>query len=256
MDFDRSINALDLDLFNAIPSQSSSGDRRSWLALQRAKRKSKTSYVYLEIGSHLGGSIQPYLMDAKCRTIYSIDPRPLEQQDDRGERFRYEGNSTQRMLANLSRINSDQVGKITCFDSDAAHVDPKLISEPPDICFIDGEHTRAAVLSDAEFCLRVSSADAIIYFHDDSIIYPALTEILRSLARRQTRHVAIKLSGATFAIALGDAAAIDDELRQEIVTEGHRFIRETQMRRLRHALLPGALFPAARSLRQLWQRFV
>lgn len=255
MEFERSLNALDLDLFNAIPSQSSSGDRRSWLAVQRAKRKSKTSYVYLEIGSHLGGSIQPYLMDTKCRTIYSIDPRPLEQQDDRGESFRYEGNSTERMLANFRRINSDQVGKVVCFDSDSRHLDPKLISEPADLCFIDGEHTRAAVLSDAEFCLRISSPDAIIYFHDDSIIYPALSEVLRSLARRHTRHVAFKLPGATFAIALGDAA-IDDELQQEIVTEGHRFIRETQMRRLRHALLPGALLPAARSVKQLLRRFV
>src|SRR5215469_10413978 len=127
-EIERRINALDVELFNAIGSQSTLGDRRSWLALQRAKRKSNSSYVYLEIGSHLGGSMQPYLMDPKCRRIYSIDARPLEQPDDLYKRIRFEDNSTERMLANLQTIDPDQVSKIVCFDSDARDINPELIS--------------------------------------------------------------------------------------------------------------------------------
>jgi hypothetical protein len=256
MEFEGKIDSLHLGLFDAIHSQSLLGDRRSWLALQRAKRKSKNSYVYLEIGSDLGGSIQPYLLDPKCRKIYSIDLRPLEVPDDRGVRRSYEGNSTERMLANLRRIDPHQVSKIVCFDSDAKEVDPQLISEGPDLCFIDGEHTKAAVLSDSDFCLRVCAPNAIIYFHDDAVIYPALDKILRSLNERQTRHCAFKLQGVTFAIALGDSAIIDNELQEEIVAEGHQFVRKMQMRRLILSLLPGPLLPAARGLRRLFQKMM
>lgn len=193
-------------------------------------------------------------MDHKCRKIYSIDARPLEQPDDLYKRVCFEGNSTERMLANLRRIDPDQVSKIVSFDSDARDVDPELISEAPDLCFIDGEHTKASALSDFDFCLRVCSPNAIIYFHDDNIVYPALGEILRSLAERQVRHAAFKLQLITFAIALGDSATIDNELQKEIVVDGHRFVRRMQMRRLVISLLPGPLLPAARGVKRLFRK--
>jgi hypothetical protein len=48
--------ALDPDLFAAIPTQTSPEDRRSFLILQRAVRRGGP-YSYLEIGSHVGGTI-------------------------------------------------------------------------------------------------------------------------------------------------------------------------------------------------------
>jgi hypothetical protein len=41
------VEALDLSLFNAISSQTSEGDRRSLLAVQRAIARGHNEYVYL-----------------------------------------------------------------------------------------------------------------------------------------------------------------------------------------------------------------
>ena len=101
LSFEQRIERLDCSLFDPIPTQSSKGDRMSWLALQGAVRRAAPSYTYLEIGSHLGGSIQQHWIDPRCSLIYSIDKRPLEQPDDRGAVFAYAGNSTARMLGNL-----------------------------------------------------------------------------------------------------------------------------------------------------------
>ncbi len=81
------IESLDVSLFDAVPSQSTIGDRQAWLAVQRSLRQ-QSEYVYLEIGSHLGGSIQQHLVDPRCRKIVSIDRRPLSQPDDRGQALR------------------------------------------------------------------------------------------------------------------------------------------------------------------------
>src|SRR4051794_16482548 len=96
--FEGRLERLDLSLFEAIPSESYPGDRRSWLALQHAVRRAPAGYTYLEIGSHLGGSLQQHLVDPRCRRIFSIDKRPLVQPDDRGVVWHYDGNSTARML--------------------------------------------------------------------------------------------------------------------------------------------------------------
>src|SRR5215207_9651998 len=99
-DFESAIKDLDLKLFSRIPSQSSDSDKRSLLAIQAAVRELRETYVYLEIGSYLGGRIQPYLPDDRCSKIYSIDKRPSVQEDARGLSFYYANNSTERMMAN------------------------------------------------------------------------------------------------------------------------------------------------------------
>lgn len=253
MDFEPRIARLDLSLFAAIESQSDDGDKLSWLALQRAVRRGKESYAYLEIGSHLGGSIQPHLLDPRCRKILSIDKRPGEQPDDRGQRFRYEDNSTARMLANLRPLAPDQVSKIVCFDSDAQEVDASLLTDRPDLCFIDGEHTESHVLSDFDFCAGVCSPRAILCFHDDWVIYPALARILRTLDRQKKTYTAFKLQGSTFAIALGAPSIPDDEFLRRIAVDGRRFIFRMRVRRLLKALVPSFLLPLTRRLRGLFR---
>src|SRR4051812_12044666 len=91
--FEDRIAELDLSLFDVIPSQSTSDDKGSLLALQLAVRDAVGEYTYLEIGSYLGGSIQPHLLDPECRKIYSIDKRPRSQPDERGIDYIYENNS-------------------------------------------------------------------------------------------------------------------------------------------------------------------
>ena len=240
-DFARRLDELDLSLFDAVKSQSTDPDRRAWLAVQRAIRR-PAGYVYLEIGSHLGGSIQQHIVDPWCRTIISIDKRPVEPPDIRDRVVRYEGNSTERMLDNLRAIAPDAVHKLQCFDADAAEVDPGAVTERADFCFIDGEHTHAAVLSDFEACLRLSSPDAAICFHDAFILDRGIAAILKSLRERGIGFEARKLGGSTFGIFLGSCPARSDARLRAASRDGMGWLRE---RRLRH-LVPPVLEPAAR----------
>ena len=78
-EFESMIRDLDLGLFAQITSQSTESDKRSLLAVQDAVREivgPEGKYNYLEIGSYLGGSIQPHLIDQRCERIFSIDKRP------------------------------------------------------------------------------------------------------------------------------------------------------------------------------------
>src|SRR5215213_10018907 len=116
--FDQAIAALDLKLFEKIDSQSTEHDKQSMLALQNAVRQMRPGYKYLEIGSYLGGSIQPHLLDDKCAHIYSLDKRPLKQPDARGFDYTYLNNSTERMLEKLREVAADKMDKITTLDGD------------------------------------------------------------------------------------------------------------------------------------------
>jgi hypothetical protein len=234
------VEALDVSLFDAISTESSDGDRRAWLAVQRSLRQ-PSGYSYLEIGSHLGGSIQPHLLDPQCRSIVSIDKRPPSQPDDRGPVFFYEGNSTARMLDNLRRISPEQTNKVTCFDADACDVDPRALPAAPDFCFIDGEHTYSAVLSDFTFCLRVCAPDAAICFHDDWVVHPALRAIISDLRRRGIPFTARKLSGVTFGIFLRECPATHDPYLSTSSQDSAGWLRRQRLR----AWVPTWLRPAA-----------
>ena len=95
---------LDISVFEHIPSQTSDNDKRSLLACQRAVKQILPDYTFLEIGSYLGGSLQPFVLDAACARIYSIDKRPFVQPDERGTNYIYKSNSTARMLENLEKL--------------------------------------------------------------------------------------------------------------------------------------------------------
>lgn len=184
-EFDNKLRRLDVVLFSAIPSQTTDADRQSLLAVQNCTRDQGDSYVYLEIGSHLGGSIQPHLLDPKCAKIYSIDKRPAAQPDERGQMYPYPDNSTNRMLANLGAIDELGVKKIECIDESTCRIPPSLIQLAPSLCFIDGEHTRNAVIADFDFCVKVCAPGATIVFHDAQTVFRALRSIVKSLKRTQ-----------------------------------------------------------------------
>ncbi len=174
IEFEKMIFGLDVRVFEKISSQTTGSDRRSLLFLQREVRGANPSYVYLEIGSHLGGSIQPYLLDRKCSKIYSIDKRSTSQPDERCEEdLGYPGNTTERMLQNLRSITGD-VSRVVCIDGDVSSIDMAQVDQSPDICLIDGEHTNKAVIRDFNFCKLVLNEDGLIVFHDANVVAAGL----------------------------------------------------------------------------------
>ena len=195
---------LDVSVFEAIPSETTERDKLSLLACQAAVAALRPDYTYLEIGSHLGGSIQPHLLDARCRTIHSIDKRPPSQPDTRGVRFPYPDNTTARMLANLRAISDATDRKLSCFDRDASHVELSELQPRPDLCLIDGEHTEAAAYSDFLACLAfLPPAGGAVIFHDAELVHRAIQRAVEHLRGKMAFH-AYTLPDSLFVIEVGD----------------------------------------------------
>jgi hypothetical protein len=202
--FEELIKNLDLRLFEKISSQSSEHDKQSLLACQQATRELAGTYHYLEIGSYLGGSIQPHLLDERCARIYSIDKRPLHQPDERGVDYTYLNNSTARMLENLKTVDAAKIDKIVAIDGDTREISPAAVADKIQLCFIDGEHTDAAVLSDFKFCLDVLDERGAILFHDASITYNGIADCIAHLEKNGVRFRAYSLPSIVFVIEIGD----------------------------------------------------
>ncbi|HUR99660.1 MAG TPA: class I SAM-dependent methyltransferase [Pyrinomonadaceae bacterium] len=220
--FESAITDLDLNLFSKIDSQSTDQDKRSFLAIQLAVRKLRPGYKYLEIGSYLGGSIQPHLLDEACERIYSIDKRPERQPDARGFDYTYLNNSTERMLEKLRTVAPDHMGKIVTLDGDSGSIDPAKIAEKIDLCFIDGEHTDAAVLSDFKFCLRVLNENGCIAFHDAQITYNGIAACVSHLEQSGITFRAYGLPSIVFVVELGDFPVHSEPAILERLTNNHQ----------------------------------
>ncbi len=218
------LHSLDLSLFAVIPSQTSDNCKRSLLLLQDCVRSSG-KYLYLEIGSHLGGTIQPHYVDPLCKLIYSIDKRSEFQPDELGRLSHYSNNTTERMLRNLSHSYPSIVEtKIKTFDSDTCNLDLNEITEEPNFCFIDGEHTNQVVLSDFKFCLQVCHPNAIIAFHDSNLIFKGIKMIKKYLSNNSIQFRGYKLGGSVYAILLNEAnGAFGDKLKPISVDENKYF---------------------------------
>lgn len=190
----------DIAVFDGIPSQTSRADRRAMLGVHAAAQKAKGTFSYLEIGSHLGGSLQPYVLNPSCTTIYSIDARPVITPDDRiaGGSSGYPDNSTARMISLLKDLSETGAEKIVTFDSDASEVDPAAITEAPQIAFIDGEHTARAVASDFAFCSSVIAPGGAIVFHDYRVLREAIDKAVDSV--RDRGAIGLRIEGDVFGI--------------------------------------------------------
>lgn len=227
-DVESRIRILDASLYESVLSQTSNNDRRSLLALQNAVRDKFGSYVYLEIGSYLGGSIQPHLLDPRCRKIYSIDKRTLgDVPDVRGSGVAYTCDSSQQMLDHLKQLAPDQVNKIICFDDDAGNIPGSLLGERPHLCFIDGEHTNSAVYSDFRFCLSICDPNGVIAFHDSDLIYKGIAAAVLDLLQQDVSFVALKLPDIVYCIGLGNNEVVNDEVVRQFAEDGLMFIRSS-----------------------------
>jgi hypothetical protein len=203
---DERIETLDDSLFRAIRSETSPDDRLALLLLQRAVRRNGR-YVYLEIGSHLGGTIQPHYADPRCGLVCSIDARPAAQPDERGRIFAYPDNSTARMRRRLAEaFPGIDPSKLVAFDRDASEVRDGEIPERAALCLIDGEHTDQAVRSDFEACLRLAGANAVVAFHDACYVFRGIGQCQARLAAGAISFRGFLLPGTVYAICLREAA--------------------------------------------------
>jgi predicted O-methyltransferase YrrM len=223
--FDEAIASLDLQLFAGIDSECTPPDKQSLLALQNAVRRIRPGYKYLEIGSYLGGSIQPHLLDERCARIYSIDKRPKQQPDARGFNHTYLNNSTQRMLAKLRALAPQQMDKLTTIDGDSRTIEPLRIPDQIDFCFIDGEHTDRAVLSDFQFCLQVLARDGCIAFHDAQITYNGLRHCLEHLKQSGREFRAYVLPLVLFVVQVGEFPLHENaEVRERLLNNHEAYL--------------------------------
>jgi len=204
--FESRVGGLDATLFSKIMSQTTDADKKSLLAVQACVRASSEGYVYLEIGSYLGGSIQPHLLDPKCTKIYSIDKRQLVSRDERVEAPGYPGNTQQHMLSLLAELDTKNVAKIECLEGDTRSLPASLIREAPNLCFIDGEHTPSAVVCDFDFCSRVCATGGTIVFHDAQTVFRGLRSVISRLRKSRRKFSALALSDMVYSISLDESS--------------------------------------------------
>ncbi len=201
------IAALDTTLFS-VESQTSEADRTSLLRLQRMIRRMHGRYAYLEIGSHLGGTLVPHLLDPACTVIHSVDPRPQSQPDARGRSFDYDGNSTARMRQLLSEVvPAAGMERLVTWDHDAAAIPAHAYQTRFDLVLIDGEHTTVAAFSDFISVLPALAQHACIAFHDANLVLDAIANVERLMRHMGTQHATYFLPSNVAVICLRSAAA-------------------------------------------------
>lgn len=220
-DFQARINRLDVSLFNHVPSQTTENERKALLALQQALGKLQ-SFAYLEIGSYLGGSLQPYLLDTRCTNVISIDPRPDDTADARGFKSGYGGVSLDDMLHSLQRIPGADLKKLHTIEASTADLSTRDLPHRPDICFVDGEHTDVAVLTDARFCLSALGDKGLIVFHDANLVYGGIERFMRELATSGRSFRAFNFLDSVFFVELGDMRVSDVEPVSSLLRESYR----------------------------------
>jgi cephalosporin hydroxylase len=196
------IEALDTSVFAIQPGHYS--DRTSFLRVQRLVRTIQPDYAYLEVGSDLGGSLLPHLLDPACRVAVSVDPRPESQPDERGSDFHYAGNSTARMLAELGKhANAEELGKLVTLDTDAASIARTAVATRPHLVLIDAEHTNVAAFADFLSILPLVADDSMITFHDANLVGDTIQIIERFLAYMRTPYSMVILPSCVAVFAFG-----------------------------------------------------
>jgi predicted O-methyltransferase YrrM len=199
--------ASEIALHFPIESQSSDRDKEFLLAAKRMIGEVAPGYDYLEIGSFLGGSLAPFLVDPACASILSIDERGKTLPDERGALFDYAGITTQSMIDRLHLAGLDTT-KLTTHDGP---IDTMTVPERRfDLAFIDGEHTDQACFRDFLWALPMMKPNSVVLFHDSSLIYKAIRLIELYLRKEGRPFVFLKHGNSEMsAIFLGDFTRLD-----------------------------------------------
>jgi predicted O-methyltransferase YrrM len=201
MTIEERIHSLDISLFDAIHSQTLPNEKEALLLLQSLHHK-KSEYVYLEIGSFIGGTLQPHLLDQKCKKIYSIDKRVSQSNQ--------KNNTVEFMLDSLKSIQED-ISKIKTFECDTRDVPIRSISEKADLVFIDGWHSDEAVYSDFRASLKLCKQNAAIVFHDTYWIFNGILKIYKYLRENNLKFHKFLVGGSVSIILLQDNALFSND---------------------------------------------
>jgi hypothetical protein len=240
------IEALDTRIFAIQPGHHA--DRTSFLRVQRLMRERNSGYEYLEIGSDIGASLLPHLLDPNCGAMVSIDARPERQPDERGVDFHYEGNSTARMLDELAKyVSPRRLRQLSTIDADASAIASFDAKIRPNLVLIDGEHTNVAAFSDFMAVWPMIAKDAVITFHDANLIGDALQNIECLLVQRRIRHTMVVLPSCVAVFGFGQFAGEVD-----IALEPHAEAKEAYFaaaRRERHGAIANAMIDRTPGLR-------
>ena len=166
---------LDQSYLYPLPSQTFDGDR-FWLShIFHFIRRLHPKYRYTELGSYMGGTLTPALIDERCVDVLSIDLRPDLQADTRQTIFDYSQISTARMLDVLRTRPEFDLGKLTTFDGPADAYDFR--ERKSHFTFIDAEHTDEAVFADFLATYDQMERDGVCAFHDSNLITVGLQNI-------------------------------------------------------------------------------
>ena len=179
----------DIGTLFPIPSQTSAQDKRFLLQTIALAKRILGSFSYLEIGFYLGGSLTPFLLDPVCKAVLSIDERGRQQPDERGAKYDYSGITHQTMINNLVS-RGVPTSKLTTFDGSVDSV--QRAESSFEIAFIDGEHTDIACFRDFLWTLPLMKSDAVIRFHDSTLVYKALRMIGLYMQKSGQRHLLAK----------------------------------------------------------------
>ena len=113
------------------------------------------------------------------------------------------------------------VDKIKTIDGDTREIKPAQVDEKMQICFIDGEHTDEAVLSDFKFCLEVLEKDGAILFHDAPITYNGIAACVNHLQAKGIKFRAYSLPDILFVIEIGDFPLHQNKAILDRLTNNH-----------------------------------
>jgi hypothetical protein len=239
LDIAERVRDLDTRLFDPILAQSDQDDRRALLALHEGAASRYGSFVYLEIGSYLGGSLQAHVRDPRCVGIISIDPRPEAPPDKRTGTWTYEGNTTAHMLGLLGELPGADLSKLTTFELGTEALSVDALPMRPHYCFIDGEHTDEASLRDGRFCAEALGGRGVIAFHDDQVVRGGIEAFLQEAWGDVS--MAVPFSGSVFAVELGGAGMLrSDAVQRGIASTWHSVVWRVASK----PLTPAALLAA------------
>lgn len=167
------LEKTDIGIFQKIESQTTGQDQRSLLKLQRAVSGNIPGYVYLEIGSYLGGTLHPHLVDPNCKQAISVDIRVTQQKNNwpGPKTVFYRADNEIRMMDGFKAANIP-TDKLQIFRQDMREV--QSLPAKVNLAFIDAEHTFDAVMSDVTHLMPFMAEDSIISFHDTDLIKNAV----------------------------------------------------------------------------------
>jgi len=210
--------------FFPIPTQTSLEDKLVILSINRFLSRKKF-FEYLEIGSYLGGSLTPFLMNKKCKKVMSIDHRNQILDDERSEKFSYEKVSENMMIENLKNQKID-ITRLRTYNGDIKNF--KGFGKY-DLVFIDGIHTDKNTFSDFLYSFDKLKKNSIIIFHDSVVIYKALVLINEFLKKNNHTFKIIKFknSGIT-GVFLGSISKINISAKIYPTENFNEFIKNAE----------------------------